>query len=351
MISQPQRSSIRVVAIAACVFAITATSVDGQTAQPRLEYQVTTDDDAHQATFQFEIATSVDDVTVELQRPDGQRHVESVGDLAAGEQAQVTFEHPPKTLEYDVAVDGHIDGDEFSLALDVEITVGEPLTVELMRDKVDLDEGVAPVRTNQPVERMELTITDDDGNSLVEESSNLGGREGQFDVQWDTDADAIGEVTIKFYDSRGSWSRYNLRPIEIELPQQVINFETGSATLDSDGKAKLATTRQRIDEAMDKLGEHRSELSLYVAGYTDTVGPADQNLALSERRARSIAQWFRNQGLDIPVFYQGFGQEVLAVDTPDETEERQNRRAVYILANTPPTSSQDIPRSDWKTLP
>ena len=34
----------------------------------------------------------------------------------------------------------------------------------------------------------------------------------------------------------------------------------------------------------------------------------------------------------IPIYFQGFGEEVLAKPTPDETDEPLNRRALYILS-------------------
>ncbi|MFW5966579.1 MAG: OmpA family protein, partial [Persicimonas sp.] len=73
-------------------------------------------------------------------------------------------------------------------------------------------------------------------------------------------------------------------------------------------------------------------------------------LKLSNDRARALARWFREAGLDIPVYYQGFGESVLAVDTPDETEEPKNRRAVYVLGNAQPPTSETFPKSNWKEV-
>ena len=73
----------------------------------------------------------------------------------------------------------------------------------------------------------------------------------------------------------------------------------------------------------DALKKHGTLLALkfYVAGYTDTVGNASYNRELSTRRARAIAGWFRANGLKIPIYYCGFGEDVLAKTTPDETDE------------------------------
>ena len=82
----------------------------------------------------------------------------------------------------------------------------------------------------------------------------------------------------------------------------------------------------------------------------DTVGDAASNQGLSERRARAIAAWFRQRGFRGAVWYQGFGEGVLAVGTPDETDEPANRRAIYVLAADKPPVSDVLPRQAWKRL-
>lgn len=83
-------------------------------------------------------------------------------------------------------------------------------------------------------------------------------------------------------------------------------------------------------------------------GHTDTVGKTDDNRELSLKRAKSIASYFRQRGLKVPVFYEGFGEQSLAVPTPDETAEAANRRAEYIIAVEDPslTNAPFAPR--WR---
>jgi outer membrane protein OmpA-like peptidoglycan-associated protein len=91
-------------------------------------------------------------------------------------------------------------------------------------------------------------------------------------------------------------------------------------------------------------------VKLFVAGYTDTVSDRDHNQRLSDARAKSIASWFRRKGLRIPIFYQGFGEDVLAKPTPDEKPEPANRRALYLLASQRPATGGQLPRDAWKEL-
>ncbi len=67
-------------------------------------------------------------------------------------------------------------------------------------------------------------------------------------------------------------------------------------------------------------------------------------------RAQAIASYFKRKGIKIPIFYQGFGEDVLWVKTDDNVDESRNRRALYLLGNQRPPISDMIPRSEWKRL-
>ena len=43
------------------------------------------------------------------------------------------------------------------------------------------------------------------------------------------------------------------------------------------------------------------KVTLFVLGHTDTVGSDESNLALSRKRARAIAAWFKGHGLGIAI--------------------------------------------------
>ncbi len=62
------------------------------------------------------------------------------------------------------------------------------------------------------------------------------------------------------------------------------------------------------------------------------MGSSSHNIALSRKRAKAIAQWFKKHGLPIPVLWEGFGESVPAVKTGDEVDEPRNRRVDYILS-------------------
>ena len=81
------------------------------------------------------------------------------------------------------------------------------------------------------------------------------------------------------------------------------------------------------------------------------MGAPAYNLALSQRRAQSIAAWFRKRGLRLPVLYEGFGELAPLVGTPDQTDEPRNRRVDYILAVEDPVLKATRHRAAWKRVP
>jgi outer membrane protein OmpA-like peptidoglycan-associated protein len=65
------------------------------------------------------------------------------------------------------------------------------------------------------------------------------------------------------------------------------------------------------------------------AGHTDTAGPPDYNMGLSERRAETVAGELVRAGIPAEIIViEAFGETDLAVPTPDNTPEQLNRRVV-----------------------
>ena len=103
-----------------------------------------------------------------------------------------------------------------------------------------------------------------------------------------------------------------------------ITFETGSAAIQPDQARALSALGQAIQQ---RIAENPRELFL-IEGHTDAVGNAAYNLALSDRRAETVAlalsEYFGVPAENLVV--QGYGEQYLKVPTEGPSE--QNRRAV-----------------------
>lgn len=73
-----------------------------------------------------------------------------------------------------------------------------------------------------------------------------------------------------------------------------------------------------------------------VNGYTDTTGTPDQNLAVSQKRARAIADALIRAGVAAQrLSAQGFGETHLRVATGEHRSEPRNRRIEIVIAARP----------------
>ncbi|MEQ1718416.1 MAG: OmpA family protein [Hyphomicrobium sp.] len=117
-----------------------------------------------------------------------------------------------------------------------------------------------------------------------------------------------------------------------------ITFETGSFEVDEGQFSKL----ERAARALMRVIEANPNEVFLVEGYTDAVGPAEDNLTLSDRRAESVAVILTEQ-FQVPpenLTTQGYGEEYLKIDT--DGPERANRR-VAVRRITPLISQEGAP--------
>lgn len=113
--------------------------------------------------------------------------------------------------------------------------------------------------------------------------------------------------------------RYLVPVIDLDA----ITFETGSAAIRPDQARSLARLGKLIQSYIE---QDRNEVFL-IEGHTDAVGAAAYNLALSDRRAESVALAL-TEYFDVPpenLIVQGYGEAFLKIETQDA--ERANRRA------------------------
>ena len=115
----------------------------------------------------------------------------------------------------------------------------------------------------------------------------------------------------------------------------VVYFDLGEATLDSDDLTVIAGAA----EEFRSTGATR----LVVRGHTDTSGNADLNRALSERRARSVADELVRQGVPADaITTDAAGETALAVQTGDEVVEANNRRVEIDIEEPPPPAPAPV---------
>jgi outer membrane protein OmpA-like peptidoglycan-associated protein len=296
---------------------------------------------------------AIKSIIFDCTRQDGKKMALSASNLKAGQTKELPFKQEDGQFTYAAEVTVQFkDGTEDSFAVDFDITVVGPLKIMMSEGDVDLETHTLQFQLSRAPSKAEIKVYDDTGSVIAENTANYEGEpmQDRWKIHWQQGSQKVAKIVLKATDMDGFWTFMEVSLWSIEIPHEEVNFEFGSATIGPSEMPKLDISLKLVEEALAKYGQAGLQAQLYIAGYTDTVGSNESNLNLSERRAKSIAQYFRQKGLKIAVYYQGFGEEVLAVKTDDNVPNDKNRRAIYILSNYPPPKSGAIPRGNWKPL-
>ncbi|MBC7973624.1 MAG: OmpA family protein [Myxococcales bacterium] len=200
--------------------------------------------------------------------------------------------------------------------------------------------------------------------AIGEDGSELGTGEATYDrvpaggwlaITWTQPADTrVMMLRLRVAAADGAATNVEFVPWSVEIAHDDVNFASDSAVIEPGETAKLDASLAQIEDTVKRAGRFM-KLRLYIAGHTDTVGSAAKNRTLSLARAVAIGSYLRRKGIALPIVVAGFGEDVLKARTPDNTDERINRRADYVLgpaAGAPPFRGPYLKaRASWKTLP
>ena len=275
------------------------------------------------------------------------------GRIGLGGSKALQFVHPigkrTWTASFSVVTGS---GEKGTFVITLETEVFPQIDWSISKEDIHLEERYLTLKLNQPAAKVDLQVLGTNGKQIHEDTTEFADEAAgtPLRVEWEQ-PEGVGvlKMNIRAWSSFGFWKAMEVTVYEDHIPHEDVVFDTGKSVIRSDQAPKIDKTIGLLNEKIRKFGG-LIKLQLYVAGYTDRVGPVSANQTLSESRARSIAAYFRRKGIRIPVYYQGFGELVLAVKTPDETAEPRNRRAVYVLSSSPPKTQAQIPRAAWKKL-
>ena len=293
-------------------------------------------------------------VEVMLNRDDGKNVSQNLGAIDVGQTREMLLDGKPGKHHYSGRVTCVVDGEPQDSQVYFDTLVGGELTVIVDKTKVDLATGRMPIQINSPDGKVELRILGASGGEpLLEHEQEFADRDPAipFWLTWKPlpKGTEVGRIDLKVSDAAGAYKSFALFPWSVYIPHEEVNFATDSASIAPTETPKLQASLSKIADALAKH-KNLGPIKLYIAGHSDTVGAAPYNLALSRKRAQSIAGWFRKNGLRIPIAYEGFGEFALAVATPDNTDEPRNRRVDYILSVEDPTLKATEFQPVWKLV-
>jgi hypothetical protein len=278
----------------------------------------------------------------------GGTRLSRAGKAAAGVEIELALRVPAGTWTCRGSLEGAFaDGSTGDMPLEFEVSMLAPWKLEVPPDTLDLARHRLSVVSSRPLRTIDVAVTGLGQARLAEASLEVAGQASPVAVPWPPTSAEILRIVLVVRDVAGYAQEITLRPWHYAIPHQDVGFATDEARVTPEEEPKLAEALPRIQAVFDKYGGDVPVINLYVAGYTDTVGSTAHNDQLSQMRAAALAAWFRAHGFAGKVWYQGFGERALAVDTPDGTDEPANRRAAYVLGSDAPTGEQ-FPGAAWR---
>ena len=243
-------------------------------------------------------------------------------------------------------------GEDYTDEAYVWVAAAEPITATIPANRVDLETKSFDLVSNHPPSRVELEVMDDERRIIGKSTFRVKDAEAGKPVRvtWEQQSEGnIFKISAVAHDDYGYWAGVDIIPWSLVIDHEDVNFESGRHEILSTEAPKVDAAWDEIQKVVEKYGEW-VQCSLYVGGYTDTVGDASSNQSLSQRRAMSLASYFKGKGATFPIWYQGFGESVLAVQTEDSVDELANRRALYVITAGNPPYTTDTPRGNWRRL-
>lgn len=295
-------------------------------------------------------------VHVDLMRDDGKRVQLEHGPVAAGEKARIVLPLPPGGhAMYEGTLTATFDGGkQATVPLHFDTASAATMKIGYAREHLDLEAHTLEFTLSRPAGHAELRILGDDGSELGKSAADYHGeRAGTWlQIAWTPAKPGnVLALELRASSSDGANAGVRLVPWSVHIAHEEVVFETGKSEIRPSEEAKLDASYKRIVDAVTSVRQVEPALAvkLFIAGHTDTVGAAADNVKLSVARARAIAAWFRDRGLPLPIAYAGFGESALKVKTPDNADEAANRRADYIVGVEEPQIARGV-HAPWYKL-
>ncbi len=294
------------------------------------------------------IQAPVANVDLELVRSDGVRIAKSLKRPRPGSTGEFVLDQPEGAFHYDGKLTvGFPKGPPREMPLSFDTACFGPPKLTARDDAVNLDARTVTVAFERDGAEVQWKVVGDDGSTLSDERRNITGHKAGEPIQltWEARPGASAlRISVRATDIHGFYQELELFPWRVEIPHEDVLFDSGRSEIVDAERPKLDAAFGELAKAVERYGK-LVKVQLFIAGFTDTVGDASSNQALSQARALSIARYFRQKGARMPIHYVGYGEAGLLVPTPDETAEAKNRRATYTIAAESPRGG------GWSKLP
>lgn len=146
---------------------------------------------------------------------------------------------------------------------------------------------------------------------------------------------AAGAAIGRYMDKQAEEMEEEMKDAEIERVGEGIKITFDSGILfDVNSAALRPEARENIRQMATTMKKYE-DTEIVIQGHTDSSGSEEYNQQLSERRAKSVADYAIAQGIrSVRIVTQGFGETMPVADNSTASGKQKNRRVeIAVYAN------------------
>lgn len=192
--------------------------------------------------------------------------------------------------------------------------------------------------TSKPIENTQVIVYDDDETEVARGTTDEA---GQIDILVISNEDYDVQGNKEGYESTSVRITAEGESMPVELRLKVIEpliierkIVLDQVFFDFDKSEIIAASALELDRLAETLMKYE-DIRLMVTSHTDRRGPAEYNLGLSEKRAKSTVDYLVSKGVDADrLEYEGKGESEPINDCASgcsEEEHRVNRRSEFTI--------------------
>ncbi len=119
--------------------------------------------------------------------------------------------------------------------------------------------------------------------------------------------------------------------IVIDTEKRGLVLRLGEILFDFDSDRLKDSSKDILNRIITVLRKKYPDREIIIEGHTDITGETNYNKELSYRRARSVAEYFKQKGGHDKLSYRGFGSEKPVADNRTKEGRQKNRRVEIII--------------------
>ncbi|HOQ12936.1 MAG TPA: OmpA family protein [Spirochaetota bacterium] len=119
--------------------------------------------------------------------------------------------------------------------------------------------------------------------------------------------------------------------VDSDVDKRGIVVRMGDLLFDFDSYALKKDTEEKLRQIADIIKKKYPDREIIVEGHTDNIGEKDYNYSLSEKRAKTVAEYLKGKLGHDKFSYKGYGSQNPLADNSTEEGRKKNRRVEIII--------------------